>query len=215
MDFEYRYSDDGYGPNQLLGKNAFGEVVCSTQIVNADPFYVVDCSINHVKVGTTIYKNDSEATINYSDNLSAEVSFKYIRTGNLLDNTFNDTSLQTVTLAWFNEDNTLAMGYSPVQTNITPGDNVTLNISSMFKYALSNKKLGITYTVNNVINTVYLNTLFNVRQLILTYNNPYIIKSTTLTGFTLEGTDGDPLDEYQWEYYLDGTSKTNPQDLKG
>ena len=215
VDFEYRFSDSEYGNNQLLGKNAFGEVVCSTQIINANPTYIVDCSINSVKIGNVTYTNSPEVTVNYSDNLNAEVAFKYIRTGDLMGNTFNDTSLQTVTLAWFNMDNTQDFEYSPIQTNITPGENVTLNISSMFKYALSNKKLGITYKVGDVTNTVYLNTVFNIKQLILTYNNPYIIRSNILTGFTLKGTDGDSLDDYQWEYYLDNNKPSLPISLTG
>ena len=46
VDFDYDTSDF-----TLSGKNAFGETVCSTRIVNADPSYSVDFQFINVTVG--------------------------------------------------------------------------------------------------------------------------------------------------------------------
>ena len=211
VDFTYQFTDtenNGYGDQQLLGKNAFGEVVCSTQIINADPKYTVDCDINSVTIGSTKYTNSySDATVNYSNTLTAEIDLKYIRTGNLMGNTFNDTSLQTITLEWFDEVGEKDNQAVSMTINITPGESVKHDISYMFKHALSNKLLGITYTDGQTYDTIYFKPRFNIKKLTLSYNNPYVIYTTTLSGFTLDGADNE-FEGYEWQYCLDSTTVT-------
>ena len=211
VDFEYYFSDPVVGNQKLVGKNAFGKTVCETTIINANPTYSVECSINSIKIsGTTYTSTTPEVIVNYSDNLSAEINFNFIRTGNLMGNTFADNSLQTITFEWFNKPGEKNNTAASLVLNITPGENLSYDISSMFRYALANQQLGITYKEGDVSNTVYFKPSFNIKKLELSYDNPYIITSSTLSGFTLKGVD-DSFVDYSWNYYLDGSS--NPQTI--
>lgn len=208
IDFKYQQE------NQLLsGINAYGETVCETKIVNAEVTYTVDCSFINIKVGNNLYNgNDSRIQINKTDTLNVEALFKFVVTGNIAGSTYNETSSHNISFNWFNYvdsdyiiDNTLPA----ISKNITPNEQISINISQLFNYAFSNKYLGITYTPmgkNQSPITVIFKSSFTLKALVLAYSGEFLLTSNIISGLKLTGLDNsERASDYYYSYYLDGT----------
>lgn len=220
---DFKFQASGYElPNGqikdhiLIGKNAFGKDVCYTQIINANPTYTVDFEFKTLKINNTTYSNSNNSLvqINKSDTLTAQVLFKYIVTGNLAGNNFNETSAQSITFKWFKDssgdvvDNTL----DTLTKIITPGEEVSVDITKLFDNPFSNKYLGIVYkSPGGIEETTIFKQPFTLRKLELSYTGESIINNTTLSGIKLSGTENENLNSYSIEYYLDNTTKATKQ----
>lgn len=219
---DWRYQNTGFEDpvtgeiksNILIGLNAFGDQVCYTQVINADPTYSIDFSFSKVTIGVTQYNQDdtyNTIIVNKTDDLSVSTTFNYKLTGNLAGTTYDETSPQSVTFRWFNtmSETDFDNAYPSITRTITPGENITVDITEMFEYAFSNMFLGIQFTTpgSSVVNTYFFNTPFNLKKLTLKYNGGSLIRNNILTNIVLEGTEGEPLDKYRLYYYVDDGSQ--------
>ena len=219
VDFQYYNSGfeapDGTIHNNILaGLNAFGQVVCYTQIINADPTYTADFAFQNVVIGSTTYNAGATydpIQVNKSDSLVVNTTFKYLLTGNIAGSEFNETSAQSVTFKWFKDalgsevDATL----DTVTRTVTPGESITLDITKMYENTFSNRYLGVQFTTpkSDTIITHVFDTPFTLRKLDLSYGGNLVINTNILTNITLNGTEGEDLGTYMLEYYLDNTTK--------
>jgi hypothetical protein len=154
VDFDYQStgykSPDGQILNNVLvGLNAFGNAVCYKQVINADPTYTIDFEFKQITVGTNNYQAGEGTSIpiqiNKTDDLSVKTTFKYILTGNLAGNTFNETSAQSVTFKWFKDIDGHEVDpiLSTLTVGITPGEVINVDISPLFKDAFTGRYLGV------------------------------------------------------------------------
>lgn len=219
VDFQYYNSGfeapDGTIHNNILaGLNAFGQVVCYTQIINADPTYTADFAFQNVVIGSTTYNAGATydpIQVNKSDSLVVNTTFKYLLTGNIAGSEFNETSAQSVTFKWFKDalgsevDATL----DTVTRTVTPGESITLDITKMYENTFSNRYLGVQFTTpkSDTVITHVFDTPFTLRKLDLSYGGNLVINTNILTNITLNGTEGEDLGTYILEYYLDNTTK--------
>lgn len=219
---EFEYHNTGFitpDTNEILnnvleGKNAFGQTVCYTRVINADPTYTADFAFQNVVIGSTTYNAGATydpIQVNKSDSLVVNTTFKYILTGNIAGSIFNETSAQSITFKWFKDalgsevDATL----DTVTKTVTPGESVTLDITKMYENTFSNRYLGVQFTTpkSNAVITHIFDTPFTLRKLDLSYRGNLVINTDTLTNIALNGTDGEDLGTYILEYYLDNTTK--------
>ncbi len=213
VDLEYNFGseEDEDNMQMLLGKNAFGEVVCKTKIINANPTYTGVLNFSELRVGSTSYNEDiTKIQINKSGDLNVIAKFSYIVTGNLAGNDYNETSVQTITFNWYDDQNcTIKNGTLPsLSANITPGEEITWDISSMFEYAFTGKYLGIQYSPMNTGNLVapFRSTnspTITLKALQLSYNGKYLLRSNVVTKLNLTGLDSnESANNYYYSYKL-------------
>ena len=219
VDFDYVFeAEEGSTDKQmLLGKNAFGKVVCSTKIVNANPTYSGELDFTKLIIGTKEYLKNTSSNIqvNKTGTISVIAKFKYIITGNIAGSNYNETSSQSVTFAWYDYSNgsMIKNGNLPsLTTNVIPGEEISVNLSSLFEYAFSGKYLGIEYNpMNSGQNIVYfgqtentLGTQITLKALQLEYLGEYLLRSNTITQLKLKGLDSnESASNYYYTYYLD------------
>ncbi len=200
--------------NVLVGLNAFGKEVCYEQVINANPTYTVDFAFKAITVGATPYPggNNSNIQVNKSDNLTVSATFKFILTGNLAGNDYNETSSQSITFKWFKDQYGVDVDATldTLTRTISPGENITVNIDKMFEYPFSGRYLGIVFNVPNGETETYIfDQSFTLRKLELSYNGNLVIGGDTdeciITNINLNGSDNDDLSTYKLQYYLDNT----------
>lgn len=218
VNFEYNNSG---GEFTLYGYNAFGETVCSTKVVNADPSYSVACEFLNIIVNNKEFTgNESSVQINKAGDLNIKTSFKFVVTGNIAGNDFNDTSAQQVTFGWYNDAECTQLDRTlPIQNNtINPGEIVTVSLNDMFKYAFTNKYLGLEYQTKTQsgIQTqrVAFGSKLTLKALVLSYSGGYLLRSNIISGLDLVGLEADEsISDYYYSYYLDGAADSN-KDIK-
>jgi hypothetical protein len=126
--------------------------------------------------------------------------FKFLLTGNIAGNTYNETSAQSITFKWFKDaqgsevDATLRQ----LTSTVSPKESVLLDITNMFNDAFANRYLGVSFTVPKGKNEeIYVfNRPFTLRNLKLNYGGPLLVTSSDsciLTNIGLSGVDGEAL----------------------
>jgi hypothetical protein len=94
---------------------------------------------------------------------------------------------------------------------------VLVDIKDMFRDPFSNKYLGVVVTVpNSDLESIYVfSTPFTLRKLDLTYDGEFLVNSHILSNIKLSGVEGDSLDSYKLECYLDNQQNVSYHDIKG
>lgn len=225
----FKYHSTGYETpdtkevlnNVLVGLNAFGKEICYEQVINADPTYTADFVFQNVIIGSNTYTEGTSTEaiqVNKSDNLTAKTTFKYLLTGNIAGNEFNETSAQSITFKWFkdSEGNNVDALLDTLTRTISPGESVSVDLTPMFNNAFLERYLGVVFKVpkSDVEITKVFKVPFTLRKLELSYKGLSLIRTPILTNINLEGTMGESLENYTLQYYIDtvvGSPKT--QDL--
>jgi hypothetical protein len=130
----------------------------------------------------------SSIRINKTDQVAITTKFKCIVTGNSGGNTFNETSALPLTFKWYTETNgsyTEDRNLPSFTTNITPGEEVVVNLNPLFEYAFTNKALGVSYTIDDKEQTKYFSSSITLKSLQLSYVGEYLLRSNILTGLSL------------------------------
>ena len=221
---DFKYVSSGYKTpsgddlnNVLIGLNAFGKEVCYHQVINANPTYTSDFEFQKIIIGAYTYNagtsRQDPIQVNKSDSLNVNAVFKYILTGNLAGNTFNETSAQSITFKWFKDlqgtevDNTLDT-FTQV---ITPGENIVVDITKIFNGEFAKRYLGVSFTEPNgkVEIVKVFDQPFALRELILKHTGNTFINADNciITNLELKGTAGESLSNYKLEYFIDNNVK--------
>ena len=204
--------------NILEGKNAFGQTVCYTRVINADPTYTAQFAFQSITIGSTSYNAGTTygtVQVNKSDTLTASTTFTYLLTGNIAGSEFNETSAQSITFKWFKDQQGLEVDATldTLTRTVNPGESVVLDITKMYESSFSNRYLGVVFkTPKSDVEIVRVfETPFTLRKLELSYNGALVINSPILTNINLDGTSGEDLGTYKLEYYLDNVTKQTAQ----
>lgn len=223
VDFDYRptgFTDPNSGEpitNALIGKNAFGKVVCWKEVINAEIQYDGNITIKQISVGTVNYTNPESATnppvqINKIDDLSVLATLDFNVVGSIAGTTFDEIGPRKITFRFYKdadgiEVNPLIPSFS---IEASPGENITLPISELFKYAFSNMYLFAELELpNNAVKKTCFKQMLTLRSLNLSYSGGNLLRTNIITGFKLEGTDGESLDNYKLQYYIDGKTSVD------
>lgn len=224
----FKYHSTGYETpdtkevlnNVLVGLNAFGKEICYEQVINADPTYTADFAFQNVIIGSNTYTEGTSTEaiqINKSDNLTAKTTFKYLLTGNIAGNEFNETSAQSVTFKWFkdSEGNNVDALLDTLTRTISPGESVSVDLTPLFNNAFLDRYLGVVFKVpkSDVEITKVFKVPFTLRKLELSYKGLSLIRTPILTNINLEGTMGENLENYTLQYYIDTVKSLESQEL--
>ena len=221
VDLTYSEKSNDGRTNILIGTNLYGDEVCSTQVLNAKVTYNVDFSFINISVGNTVYTEGamSSIRINKTDQVAITAKFKCIVTGNSGGDTFNETSALPLTFKWYTNSNgsyTEDRTLPSFTTNITPGEEVVVNLNTLFEYAFTNKALGVSYTIDDKEQTKYFSSAITLKSLQLSYVGEYLLRSNILTGLSLAGLDaGEDVSTYQYEYCLNSNKVLSPKQIPG
>ena len=209
-------SSDGR-TNVLIGTNLYGNEVCSTQVLNAKVTYNVDFNFINISVGNVTYTEGamSSIKINKTDQVAITTKFRCIVTGNSGGNTFNETSALPLTFKWYTETNGVYVEDTRLPNyteNITPGNEITVNLGKMFESAFTGKTLGVSYTIDGIQQTKYFSSVITLKSLTLSYAGTYLLRSNIVPNLNLEGLDsGEDVTTYTYEYCLNNTTVLTKQ----
>lgn len=119
---------------KLYGLNAFGDKVCSTEIVNTDPIYDMEFSLNSVYINNVIHSNGVQ--IPYSDTLQVNVGI----TLKMYFTVVNKTAIKTPQKIYFyikNEPNVIIESDPIIPQDLDSTEEIIIPITELFKQVKS------------------------------------------------------------------------------
>lgn len=165
--------------HELQGLNAFGDKICSTEIVNTDPLYDMEFAINSVYVNKAMHTNG--VSIPYSDYLNVEVGI----TLKMWFTVVNSTAIKTPQKIYFyikNDPTTILESDPIIPQNIDDTEELLVPITELFTKSNASSLTNAILCAKIVPNidqiqeqTVEYPHVLNVIKLNLEYNQDQVV----------------------------------------